>query len=430
MAMKGTHTSPHPVRLPPDLANLALEHAPSPMAAVQRIGHILRNVNPAFCRLLERPAEQLLGKPFSEILPDENECVAVLDRVFSSGEPEIIADHDPSKPHHSLSSCAIWPVTPKQRPATVIIQVTESDRLHADAMSMNEALLLGSVRQHELTEAADAANTQLQEEISERKRAQDALQQSQALLSHHAGQLQELVTERTTDLTATNQQLEAFVYSIAHDLRAPLRAIQGFSDLLVEEVGATLSDSGKRYAARISKSAQFMDALLCDLLEFSRLSQQSVQLSPVNLGSVIASVLDSLQETIQATNARVDSAGTWPQVLAHQPTLSQVLVNLIANALKFVKPDVPALLRLWPEERAGMVRIWVEDNGVGIEPACQTQIFQLFTRLQGEKYPGTGIGLAIVQKGVERMGGQAGVDSLPDQGSRFWFELRQSLRDS
>jgi len=420
------HTKPHSILMPPDLSSLALEHAPTPMAAVEGAGHILRYVNPAFCRLLERPAEQLLGKPFSEILPDEDDCATVLDRVYSTGEPERLAEHDHSKPH-SLSSCRIWPVIPEDdRPATVIIQVTEPDDLPADAMLMNEALLLGSVRQHELTEAADAANTQLQEEITERKHAQVELQQSQARLSDHAGQLEGLVTERTADLTASNQQLEAFVYTIAHDLRAPLRAMQGFSELLVAEVGATLSEDAKHYAARISKAAQFMDALLCDLLEFSRISQQRVELRPVNLGAVIESALESLQQRIQDTNARVDSAGSWPLVLAHQPTLAQVLVNLTANALKFNKPGVPPLVRLWAEEHAGMVRVWVEDNGVGIEPACQKQIFQLFTRLQGEKYPGTGIGLAIVQKGVERMGGQAGVDSVPDRGSRFWFELRKA----
>ena len=112
-------------------------------------------------------------------------------------------------------------------------------------------------------------------------------------------------------------------------------------------------------------------------------------------------------------------------MLAHEPTLAQVLFNLVSNALKFVNVDGPPVLRLRAEELPKVVRVWVEDNGPGIAPAYQSQIFQLFTRLEGEKYPGTGIGLAIVQKGVERMGGRVGVESAAGQGSCFWFELRK-----
>jgi len=302
----------------------------------------------------------------------------------------------------------------------------EAAQLHEKMLALNEALLLGSLRQHELTAAADSANAQLQAEVSERKQAEEALRRAQAQLSDHAGELEELVAERTAELTATNQQLEAFVYSIAHDLRAPLRAMQGFSEMLVEEAGATLNEACKGYADRISKSAQFMDALLIDLLAFSRISQERVELTPVNLETVVESVLSRLQKDIQEKNARVESSGPWPVVLAHEPTLTQVLFNLTSNALKFVGPDVPPRVRLRAEEQAEFIRIGVEDNGVGIAPDYQDQIFRLFTRLNGGKYPGTGIGLAIVQKGVERMGGRVGMESAPRQGSRFWIELRKA----
>jgi signal transduction histidine kinase len=137
-------------------------------------------------------------------------------------------------------------------------------------------------------------------------------------------------------------------------------------------------------------------------------------------------VLSRQQGTIQEKNARVECSGPWPRVLAHEPTLAQVLINLTSNALKFVRPGALPLVRLRAEEAAQFIRVWVEDNGVGIAPGHQDQIFRLFTRLNGEKYPGTGIGLAIVQKGVERMGGRVGVESVADQGSRFWFELRKA----
>lgn len=295
----------------------------------------------------------------------------------------------------------------------------------ATTRAINEALLVGSVHQHELTEAADWANAQLKQEIAERKQAQEALQMAQAQLQDRAGHLEELVAQRTAELTATNKQLEAFVYTIAHDLRAPLRSMRGFSELLVAEAGGSLSAAGQTYADRINKSAAFMDELLRDLLDFSRISQQHVELTPVKLAGVVASVLARVQHEIQEKHARVESAGPWPSVLAHEPTLAQVLFNLVSNALKFVAPGVPPVLRLWSEAQGGSIRVWVEDNGPGIAPDHQAQIFQLFTRLEGDRHAGTGIGLAIVQKGVERMGGRAGVESI-GPGSRFWFELRNA----
>jgi len=263
-------------------------------------------------------------------------------------------------------------------------------------------------------------------DITERKQSAATLRRVQEQLTDRAGQLEGLVAERTAELMATNKQLEAFVYTIAHDLRAPLRSMQGFSAMLLEEAGKVLSGTGQNYAERINKSAQYMDALLSDLLAFSRISQQRVELTSVNLDTVVESVLSRLQKDIQEKSARVESAGPWPVVLAHEPTLAQALFNLISNALKFVTLDVQPVVRLRAEEQPEFIRVWVEDNGIGIAPDHQEQIFRLFTRLHGEKYHGTGIGLAIVQKGIERMGGRVGVESTPSQGSRFWFELRKA----
>jgi PAS domain S-box-containing protein len=262
-------------------------------------------------------------------------------------------------------------------------------------------------------------------DITERKKMEDELREARTRAADHAKELEVEVVRRTAELAATNRQLEAFVYSIAHDLRAPLRSMQGFSELLVEEAGAALSTTGQDYANRINKSAQFMDALMSDLLAFSRISQHQVKLTAVALKPVLDSVLWRLQKEIQEKHAGVESGGPWPVVQAHEPTLAQVLFNLVNNALKFAVPGVAPQVRLRWEERGEFVRVWVEDDGIGIAPDHQEQIFKVFTRLQGEKYPGTGIGLAIVQKGAERMGGRVGVESASGQGSRFWIELRQ-----
>jgi signal transduction histidine kinase len=235
--------------------------------------------------------------------------------------------------------------------------------------------------------------------------------------------LEDAVNRRTAELRLSNTQLETFVYSVAHDLRAPLRTMQGFAQLLVQEHMANLNQQGRDYTNYINTAAQTMDHLLGDLLAFSRMNQQDISLVPVPLETIVQSALAGCEPEIRKSKARVDSIAPWPTVLAHASTLRQVLVNLVGNALKFVDGKAPRV-RLRTEERpGGFVRLWVEDNGIGIPPEYQERIFQVFKRLHTTAYPGTGIGLAIVQKGVERMGGRLGVVSSRDEGSRFWIEL-------
>jgi len=261
--------------------------------------------------------------------------------------------------------------------------------------------------------------------ITARMEAERALQAAHAQLSDRAGQLEEAVTQRTAELSATYKQLETFVYSIAHDLRAPLRSMQGFSELLIEDAGANLSEASQDYARRISASAQFMDALLLGLVTFSGVAQQRVDLAPVELEPVVKLVVSCLAKEIEDRNASVEIVGPWPTVQAHEGTLGPILINLITNALKFMEPGVAPLIRLKAEDRGTFTRVWVEDNGIGIASHHQDQVFKMFTRLHGSKYSGTGIGLAIVRKGIERMAGSSGVESSAGAGSRFWIELEK-----
>jgi PAS domain S-box-containing protein len=262
-------------------------------------------------------------------------------------------------------------------------------------------------------------------DISARKKQDDERLAASVRQVRHAAELEFLVNVRTAELQRSNAQLETFVYSIAHDLRAPLRTMQGFASLLVEDHGAQLNAQGREYATYIKSAAQTMDQLLSDLLAFSHLSQQKIEQIPVELRTALVEALAACAPEIGRRGTLIENRPPWPVVLAHPATLRQVLVNLIGNALKFTTSTEPQV-RIWSEPRPEhLVRIWVEDNGIGIPLASQQRIFQVFQRLHTTQYEGTGIGLAIVQKGVERMSGQVGVISAPGAGSKFWVELPQ-----
>jgi len=229
---------------------------------------------------------------------------------------------------------------------------------------------------------------------------------------------------RVVELNETNQQMEAFTYSIAHDLRAPLRAMSGFAAALLDDYSSALGQQGRSYAERIESSAKRMDHLILDLLAYSRLSREDMPSNSIALDAAVTDALSGLEQQIQERKADVQVSSPLPCVLAHRATLVQILTNLIANGLKFVDADRCPRLRISAETRGAAVRLWIEDNGIGIRKEHHEQIFGLFKRLHGgEEFPGTGIGLAIVHKGVDRMGGNAGVESTPGHGSRFWIEL-------
>ena len=230
--------------------------------------------------------------------------------------------------------------------------------------------------------------------------------------------------DRVAALTDINRELESFNYSISHDLRAPLRSMSSFSQALIEDEGARMSPQGLDFARRINRSAKYMDTLLHDLLTYSRLARTEISLAPVNLEEPVTEALALFENEIRQRVAQVEVVAPLGTVLAHLPTLKQILSNLIGNCLKFVFPERRLHLRILTVSTADWVRLWVEDNGIGIAPEHHEKIFGLFQRLHdSQAYPGTGIGLALVRKGAERMGGRVGVESQAGHGSRFWVEL-------
>jgi PAS domain S-box-containing protein len=242
----------------------------------------------------------------------------------------------------------------------------------------------------------------------------------------YAAELEQRVALRTADLDASNQALEAYSYSVSHDLRAPLRAMQGFAQALQEDYGETLDATGKNYLQRIAGAAARMSTLIQDLLDYSHLSRTDIALKPVSLSTAIREALAQLNGEISLSGAQITIDPALPDVMGNDLILSQILYNLIGNAIKFVPDGTRPVVRIGAEARDERVRIWVEDNGIGIAPEHQARIFRVFERLHGvETYPGTGIGLAIVHKGATRMQGAAGLESAAGKGSRFWVELQK-----
>jgi signal transduction histidine kinase len=225
-------------------------------------------------------------------------------------------------------------------------------------------------------------------------------------------------------LEQINRELQGFAYSVAHDLRAPLRGMQGFSEALREDYGKVLDETGRSYTLRIAAAAKRMDELIRDLLDYSRLARSELSITPVEVYQVVAAAKQQLAGVLQESGATLNVPEDLPVVQGHFGTLVQVLANLLGNSAKFVPSGVKPVVTIRSETRGEVVRISVEDNGIGVAPQFHDKIFQVFERLHGpEEFPGTGIGLAVVRKGIERLGGRVGVVSAAGSGACFWFEL-------
>ena len=243
-------------------------------------------------------------------------------------------------------------------------------------------------------------------------------------LQQHSRELDRRVRERTKQLQAANKELEAFAYSISHDLRAPLRSVSGFAQIIARRHRAALNEEGQHYVDNIVLAGERMGCLIDDLLAYSRLGRQALKLRPVDLGGVLSQAINNLATRVAATGATINLPGDWPVVSGDQTLLQQIFTNLLDNALTYRQPDVTPDLRVTWTIEDGQVILAVADNGIGIAPEYQEKIFNVFQRLHSdEDYPGTGIGLAIVKKASEILGGRVWVESAVGQGSTFFVKL-------
>ena len=325
-------------------------------------------VNPVFARLTG--FEDAVGKRIKELSPDhERSWLDASGRVALTGEPTRFEDH--SALHDRWYDVYAW--------------------RHGEPEARQVAVLFS--------------------DITERRRRDEELERA--------------VVERTRAIQEAADELESFSYTISHDLRAPLRAIQGYAASVLEREKDKLEPESVRRLSRVESSAARMDRLIRDVLIFGDIGRAKKAVAPVDLDSLVSHVAESY-EPIRAASVKI--SGPLGRVLGQEALLTQAVANLLDNAVKFAKDGAPPDITVRSERpRPGIVRLVVEDHGVGIAPEDQGRLFAPFTRLASSKRGGgTGIGLAIVRKAIERLGGAVGVKSVPGDGSKFWFQLPEA----
>lgn len=413
---------------PSELSSLCLaitEQAPLPMATVEGATQIVRYVNPAFCRLMDKPSEQLVGKPFDELLPAKDQCVTLLKRVFRTRKPESFTEQDPSRSHPVFWSYTIWPVLAEERFVGVMIQVTETAKFHGETIAMNEALMLGSLRQHELTEAAENLNAQLRAEITERQRMEAALRESEA---QSRTLFESAEAARIRAETATRAK-DDFLAALSHELRTPLNPALLLASSLADD--AQLPPRIKGDIDIIGQAIALQAQLVDDLLDITRITGGKLRLDlhPLDAHTALRHTCEMLAREAEGRHVEItlDLAAPKHSIEADVVRIQQIFWNVIKNAVKFTAPGGAITVRTLNPPGKDTLLIEIADTGVGIEPEMLGKIFDAFVQEEhpdARHFGGLGLGLAIVRNLVELQKGRIRAQSPGrDQGATFSIEL-------
>ncbi|MBS1189359.1 MAG: sensory transduction histidine kinase [Rhodocyclaceae bacterium] len=289
------------------------------------------------------------------------------------------------------------------------LRSTRRDEIGQLARAFDETL----TRLQNMTVSRD----QLQVEIDERRRAEAAIQ-------HLNDELEERVRGRTAELETANKELESFAYSISHDLRAPLRAINGFASKLEAGFANLLGDEGRRLIHVIRSNALRMGQLIDDLLAFSRMGRRGMASAPVNMQGLVQGLVEEMRAAEAEGRAIEVSVMDLPAATGDAAMLRQVWVNLLANAIKFTRTRDVARIEIGGRREDSELLYWIKDNGVGFDMQYANKLFGVFQRLHGmDEFEGTGVGLALSQRIIHRHGGRIWADARLDEGATFFFTL-------
>ncbi|WP_369158820.1 PAS domain S-box protein [Candidatus Thiodiazotropha sp. LNASS1] len=339
-------------------------------------------VNQAYCDYFEKSADTLIGGKFTNLVPAQDR--------------ETVMSH----------IRALTPITPTQSYEHQVI--TKSGETRWQRWT-NRALF---------TPQGEILSYQsIGQDITERK-------QAEIKVSRLNNELEARVVERTGELESAVKELESFVYSVSHDLRAPLRAVTGFAHILVKRHADSLNEEGRHYLENVLQAGSHMGDLIDDLLQYSRTGRGTLQMRPIELAPIVDGLQVTFSERIENCHARLIIEKPLATPLGDATLIGQQFSNLIDNALTYRNPDIAPVIHIASKRHENQVFITIEDNGIGIAPEYHQKIFQVFQRLHSQdEYPGTGVGLAIVAKAARMMTGEVRVESSIGAGSKFTIVL-------
>jgi signal transduction histidine kinase len=391
-------------------------------------------VSDAYLKATMTKREEILGRGLFEVFPDNPDdptatgvrnLRASLDRVLTNRVPDTMAvqKYDIRRPESEGGGFEerYWspvnsPVLRADGKVAYIIHRVE------DVTAFVRLKQAGS-EQHRISEELRTRAAEMEAEVLRRaQQIQEVNNQLRAELEARK-RLEQEIKQHSVALEAANKELEAFSYSVAHDLRAPLRAIDGFSRILLEEHAPTLTPEAQHYLNVVRKNSQRMGLLIDDLLAFSRLSRQPLNKQPVKPADLVRQSVDELRAEQQGRRVEI-AIGDLPACRADPALLKHVWMNLMSNALKYTRKREAAVIEVGSREQAGASVYFVKDNGVGFDMQYADKLFGVFQRLhRPEDYEGTGVGLAIVQRVIHRHGGRVWAEAAVNQGATFYFTV-------
>jgi len=398
----------------------------SALDAIITIDHVGKIVefNPAAERMFGHRREEVMGKEMAELIIPSNlreQHRRGLRNYLATGEGPVLGKRieltairaDSSEFPVEVSSVCVKGEPPPMFTG-FIRDITERKRAEEALRKSHDEL---ETQVEERTTELKGANEALLAEVVERKQAEEKIKK-----------LNEDLERRALELEAANKELEAFSYSVSHDLRAPLRHIDGFADLLHKHAASQLDDKARRFLNTISDSAKKMGNLIDELLVFSRMGRTEIRSTTVNLEELVKEIVHGSQQDLEGR--RVDwSIGPLPHVYADRSLLRQVLVNLISNAVKYTRPREQARVEIGCTAEGDEIVFFVRDNGVGFDMKYVYKLYGIFQRLhRSDEFEGTGIGLANVRRIIHRHGGRTWAEGTVDGGATFYFSLPRSTQ--